>query len=132
MNYSTQKLSDLLNEIGEISANYKPYKVEDLDLFYKTYQSFSFNQNNDFLNLGLNVIREKSTNYMKAIELHEQTSLNHYVILIDLLTPTLERFEVIDNGTNLKSLGTLSLEELLQYLSTSINLFKFNLENYNN
>ncbi|MDB2069695.1 hypothetical protein PMZ65_10580 [Clostridium perfringens] len=132
MSDSIKTLSNLLDEIGEISSNYRPYKVENLNNFYKTYQSFSFNQNNDLIEFGLNVAREKSTNHMKLIELHERTSVHHYVIIIDLLTPKVERLEIIDNGNSLKNLGILSLEELIAYLSAAIDIFKFTLETYNN
>lgn len=118
------EFENVLNEIGEITANYKPYKILDEGPFYKTYHSCSLKNDEIDLSIGYNVYREKTTNHMKMIEIHERTPENNYVLLIEFLTPKIERFEIFDNGTRMESLGGISLEQAIEYLQATNNIFR--------
>lgn len=129
MNNLQKKLIDSLNEIGEISSNYEYYKIEDRGAFYTTYQSFTNHDENNFISIGLNVTREKSTHHMKLIQIPFKVKSDFFLIIIDLLTPHVEKFKILNNDTELQSLGTLSLEEITEYLTSFTSFFNIVLNN---
>lgn len=111
-----------LDQLGEITANYKPYKVEDHGGLYKTFHSCSLKQDNLDISIGYNVYREKATNHMKIIEIYEKTPQYYYVTLIDLLTPQIEKMEILGEN-NVKKIGSLSLPEITEYLRLTNKMF---------
>lgn len=123
MNKSQEKFIDLLNQIDEISINYKHYKIEDRGGLYTTYQSFTSKDPNNFLDVGLNVTRKKSNNQMILVQIPYKIHQDFFMIVINLLDFNIERFEIINNETELKSLGNLSLEEINYYLNGFISFF---------
>ena len=70
-----------INEIGEISSNYEYYKIEDRGAFYTTYQSFTNHDENNFISIGLNVTREKSTHHMKLIQIPFKVKSDFFLII---------------------------------------------------
>lgn len=132
MDNLVKEFDSLLDEIGEITSNYKPYKIEDHELLYRTFHSCSVKTDKYDFNIGYNVSREKSTNHMKVIEVYQQIIPGgYYLLIIDFITPSVEMFEILDNGNRLKSMGRPKLEEINMHLRNTVDVFKQSVANLN-
>lgn len=111
-----------LNQLGEITANNKPYKIEDHGALYKTFHSCSVRNEMFCIELGYNVFREKVSDHMKGIEVFERTQEHYYCTVIDLITPNIERVQILSD-TSTRSLGHMSIEEITTYLKFTNEMF---------